>query len=157
MLTNLKKKNGRFNDVLIYSTFPFNIHDLERCFWSKAQRVWYCLPVQNLSISKSNEMGRIKKTLKDHHFKKTNNVLCQDDRGRFILQLRLSCGSVWLYEWGTSLQWLNSEHRGVSNHRHLDCMFNRLFRRTSKHQCYAALTFVREKNRWSMDSHTKGQ
>ena len=31
-----------------------------------------------------------------------------------------------------SLQWRQNERDGVSNHRHLDCLFNRLFRHSSK-------------------------
>ena len=36
--------------------------------------------------------------------------------------------------WGLSkpLQWHHNEHPGVSNHRRLDCLFNCLFRLTSK-------------------------
>ena len=32
----------------------------------------------------------------------------------------------------TTLQWRHNERNGVSNHRRLDCLFNRLFRRRSK-------------------------
>ena len=31
-----------------------------------------------------------------------------------------------------TLQWRHNEHNGVSNHRRLDCLLNRLFRRRSK-------------------------
>ena len=30
------------------------------------------------------------------------------------------------------LQWYHNEHNGISNHQHLDCLLNRLFRRISK-------------------------
>ena len=33
---------------------------------------------------------------------------------------------------GTTVQWRYNEHDGVSNHRRLDCLINRLFRRRSK-------------------------
>ena len=34
--------------------------------------------------------------------------------------------------YGKSLQWRHNERDGVSNHRHLDCLFNCVFRRRSK-------------------------
>ena len=41
---------------------------------------------------------------------------------------------VWLpcYSWFSSLQWRHNERDGASNHRRLDCLLNRLFRRRSK-------------------------
>ena len=33
---------------------------------------------------------------------------------------------------GTTLQWRHNERNGISNHRRLDCLLNRLFRRRSK-------------------------
>ena len=39
---------------------------------------------------------------------------------------------VFILQIGTSLQWHDNEHHGVSNHRLLDGLLNRLFRRTSK-------------------------
>ena len=38
---------------------------------------------------------------------------------------------LWYY-WITTLQWRHDEHNGVSNHRLLDFLFNRLFGRRSK-------------------------
>ena len=56
-----------------------------------------------------------------------------------------------------SLQWRHNERDGVSNHRHLDCLFSRLFRRGSKkHQSTAWLAFVRGIHRWPVDSPHKG-
>ena len=42
-----------------------------------------------------------------------------------------------------TLMWRHNERDGVSNHRRLDCLFNRLFmRRSRKHQSSASLAFV---------------
>ena len=41
--------------------------------------------------------------------------------------------SIWLLSLaGWTLQWRHNEGDGISNHRRLDCLFNRLFRRISK-------------------------
>ena len=56
------------------------------------------------------------------------------------------------------LEWRHNECDGVSNHRHLDYLLNRLFRHTSKnHQRSVSLPFVRGIHRWPVDSLTKGQ
>ena len=44
-----------------------------------------------------------------------------------------------------SLQWHNKRH-GVSNHRQLDCLLKRLFRRTSKKTSKLRVTGLRERN-----------
>ena len=45
---------------------------------------------------------------------------------------------------GKTLQWRHDERDGVSNHRRLDCLFNRLFRhRSVKTSKFASLAFVR--------------
>ena len=57
----------------------------------------------------------------------------------------------------TTLQWRHYERDGVSNHRCLDCLLNRLFRcRSRKHQSSASLVFVGGIRRWPMDSPHKG-
>ena len=57
----------------------------------------------------------------------------------------------------TTLQWCHNERNGVSNHRLLDCLFNRLFwgrrRQTSNS---APLAFVRGIHRWPMLYVPKG-
>ena len=66
------------------------------------------------------------------------------------------------YQFGAklpSLQWHNNVRDGVSNHRHLDCLLNRLFRKTvcsRKHQSSTSLAFVRGIHRWPVDSLHKG-
>ena len=57
----------------------------------------------------------------------------------------------------TTLQWRHNERDGVSNHRRLDRLLNRLSRRSKKHQSSASLAFVRGIYRWSVDSLTKDQ
>ena len=54
------------------------------------------------------------------------------------------------------LQSRRYELDGVSNHRRLDCLLNRLFRRRSK-ETSASLPFVRGIHRWPVDSPHKGQ
>ena len=54
-----------------------------------------------------------------------------------------------------SLQWCHNDCHSISNHWQLDCVFNHLFRQTSKSLCY--LPFVKKINRWLMDSPHKGQ
>ena len=56
-----------------------------------------------------------------------------------------------------ALQWRLHEPDGVSNHRRLDCLINRLFRRRDerKHQSSASLAFVRGIHRWSVNSPRK--
>ena len=58
-----------------------------------------------------------------------------------------------------SLQWRHNERDGVSNHRRLECLLNRLFRRRSdqrKHQSSVSLAFVTWIHRWPVDSPHKG-
>ena len=56
-----------------------------------------------------------------------------------------------------ALQWRYNRSDGVSNHRRLDFLLNRLFRRRSKeHQSSASLIFVRGIHRWPVDSPHKG-
>ena len=45
-----------------------------------------------------------------------------------------------------ALQWLCNEHDGVSNHRRLECLLNRLFRRRSKKSLKLRLTGLCEEN-----------
>ena len=44
------------------------------------------------------------------------------------------------------LQWRHNEHNGVANHRRLDCLFNRLFRRRSKKTSKLRVTGLCEGN-----------
>ena len=44
---------------------------------------------------------------------------------------------------GLTLQWRHNERDGVLNQQHFDCLFSRLFRRTSKKTKLASLAFVR--------------
>ena len=56
-----------------------------------------------------------------------------------------------------SLQWRHYGHDGVSNHRRLGCLLNRLFMcRWRKHQSSALLAFVRGIHRWPLNSPHKG-
>ena len=56
-----------------------------------------------------------------------------------------------------SLRWRHNERNGVSNHRHIDCLLNRLFkRRSKKHQSSASLTFAGRIHRWPVISPHKG-
>ena len=49
------------------------------------------------------------------------------------------------FSWFT-LQWRRNEHDGVWNHRYLDCLFNRLFRRRSKKTSKLLVTGLCEGN-----------
>ena len=56
-----------------------------------------------------------------------------------------------------SLQWRHNECDGVSNHRHLDCVLNRLSRcRSRKHQSPASQAFVKGIRQWPVNSLHKG-
>ena len=56
-----------------------------------------------------------------------------------------------------SSQWRHNESDSVSNHRSLDCLLNRLFRRRKKkHQSPASLAFVREIYWGPVNSPRKG-
>ena len=56
-----------------------------------------------------------------------------------------------------SSEWRHNERHGVSNHRRLDCLLNRLFRcRSKKHQSSASLAFVRGSLQWSVNFPHKG-
>ena len=56
----------------------------------------------------------------------------------------------------SSLQWRNNECFGVSNHRRLDCLLNRLYRhRAKKNQSSESLAFVRGIHWWPVDSPHK--
>ena len=58
------------------------------------------------------------------------------------------------------LQWRHNERDGISNHRRLDGLHNRLFRciiiYQRKHQSSASLAFVRKIYRWPVNSPHKG-
>ena len=56
-----------------------------------------------------------------------------------------------------ALRWLHNELVGVSNHRRLDCLLNRLFRRITKEAPKLRITGLCEGNqRWPVDSPHKG-
>ena len=54
-----------------------------------------------------------------------------------------------------TLQWRHNECDSVSNHRHIDCLLNCLFRHR-KHQSSMSLAFVRGIHRWPVNSLHKG-
>ena len=55
------------------------------------------------------------------------------------------------------LQWRHNEPDGVSNHRRLGCLVNRLFKRRSKETSKFRVTgFCAGNHRWLVDSPTKG-
>ena len=54
--------------------------------------------------------------------------------------------------WVWTLPWRHNGHDGVSNHRRLDCLLNRLFRRRSKKTSKLRVT---GNPRWPMDSPHK--
>ena len=56
-----------------------------------------------------------------------------------------------------TIHWPHNERNGVSNHQHLNCLLNRLFRHKSKkHQSSTSLVFVRGIHQWLVDSPHKG-
>ena len=56
-----------------------------------------------------------------------------------------------------TLQWRHNGRDGVSNHRHIDCLLNRLFgRRSKKTSSSELLAFVRGIHRWPGNSPHKG-
>ena len=72
------------------------------------------------------------------------------------------CGTPWKVNmmWISTrlaLRWRHNERDGISNHRCLDCLLYRLFRRSSqKYQSSASLAFERAIQRWPVDSPHKG-
>ena len=65
------------------------------------------------------------------------------------------CDPGWEMSW--PLQWRLNEPDGVSNHRRLDCLLKRLFRRRSKKTSKLRVTaFVRGIHRWPVNSPHKG-
>ena len=54
------------------------------------------------------------------------------------------------------LHWHHNERDGVSNHQHIDCLFNRLFIDQRKCQSPASLVHVRGIHRWPVNSLHKG-
>ena len=62
------------------------------------------------------------------------------------------------YSVSLSLQWRHNGRGGVSNHRRLDCLLSRLFRRISKKTLKLRFTGLGEGriHRWPMDSPHKG-
>ena len=83
-----------------------------------------------------------------HFYWKCRSVLWNDVFTHFLR----NCDIV-----PNTLQWRHNGHNGVSNHRRLDCLFSRLFRRRSKkHQSSASLGFVRGIYRRPVDSPHKG-
>ena len=58
----------------------------------------------------------------------------------------------------STLQWCYNERAGVSNHRCLNCLLNRLFRRRSKNTSKPRVTGLCEgSHRWPVNSRSKGQ
>ena len=56
-----------------------------------------------------------------------------------------------------ALQWRHNERDDVSNHRRLDCLLNRFFRRKSKKTSkFTSLAFVWGIHRWPVNSPHKG-
>ena len=58
--------------------------------------------------------------------------------------------SMWVPQTETNgthtLQWRHNEHDGISNHQHLECLFNRLFRHTTKKTSKLRVTGLCEGN-----------
>ena len=62
---------------------------------------------------------------------------------------------IWCFT--QQLQWCYTEHDGISNHLHLDCLLNCLFNyRSKKHQSSLSLAFVRGIYCWPVDFSHKG-
>ena len=62
---------------------------------------------------------------------------------------------LWRFTCSISLlQWRHNEENGVSNHRRLDWLLNRLSKKT--HQSSASLAFVRGIHRWPVNYPHKG-
>ena len=77
-----------------------------------------------------------------HFYRKCKSVLWND----FFTHFPWNCDIV-----PNTLQWRHNGHDGVSNHRRLDCLFNRFSSADQrKHQSSASLGFVRETtgDRW---------
>ena len=64
--------------------------------------------------------------------------------------------AAWSVSWLLPTTWRHNERGCISNHRRLDCLLNRLFRRRKKHQSSASLAFVMGIHRWPVDSPHKG-
>ena len=62
------------------------------------------------------------------------------------------------YGFSSTLQWRHNDQGAVSNHRHLDCLLNRLFKHRYKknHQSIASLAFVTGIHRQPVVSPHKG-
>ena len=58
-------------------------------------------------------------------------------------------------EYRETLMWRHNELDGVSNHRRIDCLLNRLFRRRSE-KTSKLHTTVRENHQWLVNSPHKG-
>ena len=69
----------------------------------------------------------------------------------------LGTRSVSSHYWGIPLQWHHNGCDGVSNHRRIDCLLSRLFRRRSKKTSKLRVTSLCEGiHRWPTDSPHKG-
>ena len=77
---------------------------------------------------------------------------------KYKIFVRENAFEIAVYEWRSHIQWRHNERDGVSNHRPLDCLLNRLFRRRSKKlQSSTSLTFVWGIHRWPVNSAHNGQ
>ena len=56
-----------------------------------------------------------------------------------------------------TLEWRHNERHGFSNHRSLDCVLNRLFRRRSKKTSNSVSPLVGGIHRWAVNSTPKGR
>ena len=83
-------------------------------------------------------------------------LICYD--ALFNLQKRLQIHLFHCYRIAkVPLQWRHDERDGVLNHRHLDCLLNRLFGRISRKTSKLRVTgFVRGIHRWPVNSPHKG-
>ena len=60
--------------------------------------------------------------------------------------------------WSNPVQWRHNERDGVSYHRRLDCLLNRLFRHRSKKISKLSVTGLGERNSlWPVNPRTKGK
>ena len=81
-----------------------------------------------------------------------SHSLCPVTQRTYIITHIENRAVIWLQhkkkhvEWYMSGHWRHDERDSVSNHRHLDCLLNRLFRRRSKKTSKPRVTGPCEKN-----------
>ena len=82
-------------------------------------------------------------------------LICYIGVNTLALKMIQTASLCWRQVASHTLQWHHNGQDGVSNHRHHDCLLNRLFKRRSKKTSKLRVTGLCARNRWPVNSSHK--